>query len=143
LVDAERLRRRLRELDRRLVLLEGLRGGRREDYLGDIALQAQVERHLQLALQAAIDLALHVSASRPGRAVEGYGDAFLSLAHIGVLPDELAGRLRRAAGLRNVLVHGYIDVDADLLWSSLDGLDDLRAFAAAMNLLLDGSEREK
>ena len=87
------MRRRLLELDRRLALLDGLRHGDREAYLADVALQAQVERHLQLALQAAIDVAPHLAADAPGRAVEGYGDAFVVLGETGVLPVALAGRL--------------------------------------------------
>lgn len=69
--------------------------------------------------------------------MEGYGDGFIALAERGVLTDDLAGRLRVAAGHRNVLVHGYVDVVPALVWHSLDGLDDLRAFARAVDDLLD------
>lgn len=133
MVEPERVRRRLRELDRRLALLDGLHRGDREAYLADVAVQAQVERHLQLALQAAIDVALHLVADTPGRVVEGYGDAFVALGESGALPVDLARRLRAAAGLRNVLVHGYVDVEPALVWASLDGLDDLRGFARAVD----------
>ncbi|MEJ5944591.1 DUF86 domain-containing protein [Pseudokineococcus basanitobsidens] len=137
MVDAERVRRRLGELDRRLLLLDDLRGTSLPDYRRDVALQAQVERHLQLALQAAIDVALHLVAEEPGRRVEGYGDAFVALAERGVLPGPLAARLRTAAGMRNVLVHGYVDVDPDLVLASLDHLGDLRDLAAAVDRALD------
>lgn len=137
MAEPERVRRRLRELDRRLALLDGLRRGDRDAYLADVALQAQVERHLQLALQAAIDVALHLAADTPGRALEGYGDAFVVLGESGVLPVALAGRMRVAAGLRNVLVHGYVDVEPALVWASLDGLDDLRDLARAVERSLD------
>lgn len=137
MVEPERVRRRLRELDRRLALLDGLHRGDRAAYLADVATQAQVERHLQLALQAAIDVALHLAADTPGRAVEGYGDAFVALGESGALPVDLAGRMRTAAGLRNVLVHGYVDVEPTLVWASLDGLGDLRDFALAVDRSLD------
>ncbi len=138
MVEPERVRRRLRELDRRLRLLDGLRREDRDDYLADVAVQAQVERHLQLALQSAIDVALHLAADSPGRPVEGYGDAFVALGDGGVLPATLAGRLRLAAGLRNVLVHGYVDVDPALVWASLDDLGDLREFATHVDDWLEG-----
>jgi uncharacterized protein YutE (UPF0331/DUF86 family) len=44
---------------------------------------------------------------------------------------DLAGRLGEASGQRNLLVHGYADIDDAQIWSSLARLDDLRAFAAA------------
>ena len=44
----------------------------------------------------------------------------------------LAGELRKASGFRNVLVHGYINVDDDVVRARLEDLDDLRAFATAI-----------
>jgi uncharacterized protein YutE (UPF0331/DUF86 family) len=34
--------------------------------------------------------------------------------------------------LRNLLVHGYLDVDPVLIWDHLEHLGDLRDFAAAV-----------
>ena len=45
--------------------------------------------------------------------------------------SDLAGRLGDAAGLRNLLVHDYGDIDHARLWDTLGELDDLRSFAAA------------
>ncbi|HWB70833.1 MAG TPA: HepT-like ribonuclease domain-containing protein [Egibacteraceae bacterium] len=69
------------------------------------------ERHLQLANQSAIDIAMHVLAEDSAETPEDYGAAFTLLARHGVLDDNLANRLSLAAGLRNILVHGYLDVD--------------------------------
>jgi hypothetical protein len=46
------------------------------------------------------------------------------------LDAELAERLGDAAGMRNILVHGYLDVDDEAVWGALARLDDLRQFAA-------------
>jgi uncharacterized protein YutE (UPF0331/DUF86 family) len=46
------------------------------------------------------------------------------------LDKGLAERLAAAAGLRNILVHDYLEIDDDVLWRTLDHLDDLRDFAA-------------
>jgi uncharacterized protein YutE (UPF0331/DUF86 family) len=35
-----------------------------------------------------------------------------------------------ATGLRNILVHDYIDLDESVVWGALGLLDDLREFAA-------------
>ena len=140
MVDPDVLVRRLRELDRRLGLLAALHGsGDRTSYLADIAVQAQVERHLQIAIQSAIDVAVHVVTEDTSRTPEDYADAFAVLADEALLPGELADRLRLSAGMRNILVHGYADVDPAIVWSALGQLDDLRAFAATMRSRLGGT----
>jgi uncharacterized protein YutE (UPF0331/DUF86 family) len=49
-----------------------------------------------------------------------------------VLPVELAARLARAVGFRNVLVHEYVDVDDDVVLARLRDPSDLAAFVAAV-----------
>jgi uncharacterized protein YutE (UPF0331/DUF86 family) len=131
LVDPESVRRRLRELDRRVSLLDDLHG-RAEQEIGEIAFRAQVERHLQLAIQSAIDISLHVLAEDTGTTPEQYGQAFILLGEDEILDADLAARLRLAAGLRNILVHGYLEVDPEQLVAHLGRLGDLRAFARAV-----------
>jgi uncharacterized protein YutE (UPF0331/DUF86 family) len=132
LVEAESVRRRLREIDRRVTLLEALQREGGDHFSADVGVQAQAERHLQLAIQSAIDIALHVVAEGSPETPETYGSAFAQLGDQGVLNEALAGRLRRATGLRNLLVHGYLDVDPVLIWDHLEHLGDLRDFAAAV-----------
>jgi uncharacterized protein YutE (UPF0331/DUF86 family) len=132
LVEAESVRRRLREVDRRVGLLEAIRAGGRDAFLADVGRQAQAERHLQLAIQSAIDVALHLVAEDSAATPETYGSAFTLLAEQGPLGRELAEQLCRATGLRNVLVHGYLDVDPSRVWEHLEHLGDLRDFALAV-----------
>ncbi|MGA9312164.1 MAG: DUF86 domain-containing protein [Pseudonocardiaceae bacterium] len=65
------------------------------------------------------------------RTPEDYGSAFRDLAAVGILERDLADRLRLATGLRNVLVHAYLDVDPSRIWTHLGRLDDLEDFARA------------
>lgn len=136
LVDPEVVRRRLRQIDHRLTLLADIRAQGQDAFIASIALQAQAERHLQLALQSMIDIALHWLADGAAPPPEDYGSAFSLLARQGVLDDELARRLRLAAGLRNVLVHGYLEIDPQQIWAHLQQLDDLEVFARAVEASL-------
>ena len=68
---------------------------------------------------------------------EDYGSTFTLLAQMGVIDRQLAERLKRAAGLRNVIVHGYVDVDVDLLWEGLARAGDLEELAVAANRYLE------
>lgn len=132
MVDPETVWRRLREIDRRVGALREVQAEGRQRFLDDEGLQAQAERHLQLAIQSAVDVAVHLLAEESARTPEDYGAAFRLLVDLGVVDEELAERLARAAGLRNILVHAYLDVDPEQVWDHLHRLGDLEHFAAAV-----------
>lgn len=55
-----------------------------------------------------------------------------------MLPAPFGERFRSVAAFRNVLVHGYLDVDLDLVAKVLnDSLDDFEAFAAHVKRWLE------
>lgn len=96
----------------------------------DIKEQRFVEHTLQVAIQAALDVASHIVSDERLGEPRTNRDLFALLARRGLLPAELADRLGRMAGFRNVLVHGYQDVDVAVLQDILaNRLDDLLAFA--------------
>jgi uncharacterized protein YutE (UPF0331/DUF86 family) len=136
LVDPEVVRRRLRQIDQRVTALRRVSSIGERTFAGDLDLQAQAERHLQIAIQAAIDIAIHMLAEDTAATPEDYGSAFLLLAGQRVIPAPLAQRLRRAAGLRNILVHAYLDIDPHQVWRHLADVGDLLAFAAAVETYL-------
>ena len=59
------------------------------------------------------------------------------LGRLGVLSREFVQEFRSVAGFRNVLVHGYLDVDLDVLYALLhDRLGDFESFAADIEAYL-------
>jgi len=89
-----------------------------------------VERGLHLCAQNSLDITIHIAASR-GRDVPDYASAIDELGRLGVLPREFVSQFRSVAGFRNVLVHGYLDVDLDLLHLLLSTrLGDFETFAS-------------
>ncbi len=133
MVDREVFDRRLGKLEELLRELRRLAAVPREDYLSDRSLQAQAERWLHLASECAIDLANHLIADRGWRAPGTYRDAFRVLREEGVLSEELAIGMEGWAGLRNVLVHVYLDVDHERIREILErDLDRLEEFSAAV-----------
>lgn len=80
----------------------------------DIKLAA-VERMLERVVMRAIDVNEHLIselASGEGRTTcLSYRDTFLMLADVGVYPKEFAEEIACSAGLRNILVHDYNDVN--------------------------------
>ena len=123
MVDPNRVRRLLLMLERYRSLLA-------ED-----APDPYRRRHLvQTAAQISIDQANHVIAADGYRVPRDYGDAFRVLAEVGVLDEDLAGRMVALAGARNLIVHLYAEVDDERLARAVrdGGLDDLSAFAATI-----------
>jgi uncharacterized protein YutE (UPF0331/DUF86 family) len=131
LVDPERVRERLGRLDALLARLETTRRRGPEAYLASVDERLRTERALQLALQICLDVGAHLISELGLQPPDEYRETFPRLADAGVLEPKLAARLADAAGLRNRLVHGYADLDDAQVFSALEGLDDLRAFALA------------
>ena len=99
--------------------------------LADLGLDERwtIERGLQVCIQNCLDIATHLVAAA-GRDVPDYTAAVDLLVDVGVLPAEFARRFRGVAGFRNVLVHGYLDVDPALVHRMLnERLDDFEVFA--------------
>jgi uncharacterized protein YutE (UPF0331/DUF86 family) len=60
-------------------------------------------------------------------------DAFDLLARAGIVPRDLAERLRRMIGFRNIAVHAYRDLDLAIVEAVIrTGLDDLVALGDAV-----------
>jgi len=99
----------------------------------DIREQRFVEHTLQIAIQSALDVASHIVSDERLGEPETNRELFDLLVRAGRLPETLASSLRDMAGFRNVLVHGYQEVDLGIVEDVLaHHLDDLLAFAAAV-----------
>lgn len=123
------IRRHLLALGRAVANLERHRGATEVQLAIDPDLGWAVERGLQLCAQNAIDLATHLAVSS-GRDVPDYAAAIDTLAELGIIPVNFASTFRGVAGFRNVLVHGYLDVDLTVVSRLLnEGLGDFTEFA--------------
>ena len=89
--------------------------------------------HLWQATQIIIDVAVATCVQMNLAYPVNYADAFRVLERHGVIEAELAGRLVRAAGFRNVVAHAYDTLDmARIHAAALNGSADLLALLAAV-----------
>ena len=112
--------------------VQQLRTLARPDLLAeDVREQRFVEHTLQLAIQAALDVASHlVSDERLGEP-ETNREVFRLLERAGIVAADLGGRLEQMAGFRNVVVHLYQEVDLGIVRDVVENrLDDLLEFVA-------------
>ena len=134
--DAEILRRHLLALDAALAGLRRHAGRPIAALRDDLDEVWAVERGFQLCTQNCLDIATHVAAGT-GHDVADYASAIDRLAETGVLPPQFARRFRAIAGFRNVLVHGYLEVDLDRLHTLLnEQLSDFVEFASHVQAYL-------
>lgn len=72
-----------------------------------------VERILTQLVELASDINGHIAVTALGSVPGSYRDSFTLAVRAGVLDEELAAELMPSVGLRNVLVHEYVDIDLD------------------------------
>jgi uncharacterized protein YutE (UPF0331/DUF86 family) len=119
----------VRKLTRMAQYLEELRPYRECPYEAFWADHYKIERLIELLVMAASDIVVHLLDSRGEPAPVSYRSAFLRAGEVGLLSGELSRSLALGAGLRNILVHEYEEIDHHLLHRSLARiLDDIAQF---------------
>jgi uncharacterized protein YutE (UPF0331/DUF86 family) len=124
--DLERLRERAR-LDRSAL---------REDF----DRLSAVKYLFVTAIEGCIDVAQHLCASERWTRPETNADAVRELGRRGVVAQEVADLVARAVGFRNVLVHGYAEVDDALVLAQLDRVDALTRYVEEVGRWLEESD---
>ena len=99
----------------------------------DLKEERFVEHTLRLAIQAASDVASHIVSDERLGEPSTNRELFDRLASGGWISQELAAKLGDMAGFRNVLVHGYQDVNLDVVVDAVQNrLEDVVAFVTAV-----------
>ncbi len=100
----------------------------------------EIERILELLATASADLLQHLLGER-GVIASSYRDVFRKSMEQGLIGSDLSGRLENAAGMRNVLVHLYDEIDMSILRQSIgNALRDFAALVAELARFADVSE---
>lgn len=106
---------------------------RPDEIRADLREQRFVLHTLQLAAQACLDVASHIVSDDDLGEPKTNRELFDLLAQHGWIGSELAARLRDMAGFRNLLVHGYADVDLPTVEDVVcNRLDDFLDFVEAI-----------
>lgn len=95
--------------------------------------QDAIVLNLQRACETAIDLAMYVVSHRKLGVPQDSRDAFVLLQTAGILPADLANRMQRMVGFRNVAVHEYTRLNLDVVRTIITKhLDDFRTYSATI-----------
>jgi uncharacterized protein YutE (UPF0331/DUF86 family) len=99
----------------------------------DVREQRFVEHTLQIAIQAALDVASHIVSDLRLGEPRTNRELFDLLQQNGWIDADLAATLRRMVGFRNILVHGYDTVDIGVVRDILEHrLEDLLAYVSTI-----------
>ncbi|GEA15396.1 hypothetical protein E308F_16400 [Moorella sp. E308F] len=129
MVDIEVIRHRLALLSEYIADLEAEKEIGLKDFLADKRLRRYAERTLHLAIESCIDIASHIISDEGLREPRDNKDIFAVLGEAGYLPEELAKKLMKMAQFRNIIVHDYTQLDAEVIWGILKrDLGDLHHF---------------
>lgn len=88
----------------------------RETFAKDQDAQDIVSVNLERAVQSAVDIAAHLIAYTTFPAASTMADSFSVLEQAGVISSQTCQRMRKAVGLRNILVHEYKKIDWSIVW---------------------------
>ena len=115
MVDRPLIYRKLDSLSLYARQLAEFRGVVLEEYMRDWKVQRIVERTLQMAVETCADIADHLISDENLRAPASVVDAFTVLREAGIVSETLHGALVKMAKFRNVVVHQYDEVDAEIV----------------------------
>lgn len=127
MTDAELVAKKLAHIETCLHELRTL--VRPDEIVTDLRAERFAEHTLQIAIQAAQDVASHIVSDERLGEPRTNRELFALLARHGWLGDELSTTMQRMIGFRNILVHGYEIVDPQIVREIVtQRLGDLQRF---------------
>ncbi|MDI6732064.1 MAG: DUF86 domain-containing protein [Candidatus Margulisbacteria bacterium] len=119
MVDKETLKAKLAKITECLIELKQVEQIPFETYRKDKKTKGYTERLLQLIVEAASDINDHITVSLGKRPPEDYKTSFRHAAEAKLILNELAEELEKSAGMRNILVHEYMKIDDQIVYSTI------------------------
>lgn len=133
MVDRNLVLRKLTELETYFRQIQEFSSISAEGYLADWKAQRIIERTLQMMIEICVDIANHIIADGTMRTPMNYADTFRVLSENNIIGPELLGPLESMAKFRNVIVHQYEVVDAEIVVAVLRRhLEDFLKFRDAV-----------
>ena len=137
-MDREVVEQKLESLRRCLLRIETKCPADAATLGSDLDLQDIVSLNLSRAVQISVDIGAHLLAGVEVPPPNTMSQTFDLLAQAGVLNMELASRLRKAVGFRNIAVHSYEHINWDIVHSIVKyHLADFSEFAKAVAVRLE------
>jgi len=133
-VDKTLILRKLAELEEYVAQVKEYADMTTGRYSKDWKAQRVVERTLQMMIETCADVAGHIISDKGYRVPATYADTFRVLHENGLLDKELFETMEKMAKFRNIIVHHYDRVDAEVVAGILK--KDLKDFSAYRDAII-------
>ena len=128
MINPDIIKERLQKIDENLKILAKLKKVSKEKFKSHPEIFKLAERCLEVSIQALLDIAHHIIAANNMTRPRDNKDALAIIAGQKIIPSTFAKRIEPMVGLRNILVHEYLKIDPELIYSHLQNLQDFREF---------------
>jgi uncharacterized protein YutE (UPF0331/DUF86 family) len=143
MVDEALILRKLAELDQYYSQLKEYKNTTADQYSDDWKIQRIIERTLQMMIETCADIAGHIIADKGFRIPKSYADTFKVLQEEKILDKKLYAVMEKIAKFRNIVVHHYDKVDAEIVTAILKkDLADFISYKEAIILFLEKDKTE-
>ena len=115
MVDETLILRKLSELDEYYQQVGEYEQITVSQYHADWKISRIIERTLQMMIETCVDIASHIIADQGYRVPKSYSDTFKVLHEKEILGGKLFKALEKLAKFRNIIVHNYDKVDAEIV----------------------------
>ena len=144
MVDKPLILRKLAELNQYLKQVKEYAGVSVEEYQSSWKTQRIIERTLQMMIETCVDIAGHIISDKAFRTPSSYSDTFKVLHENGILPKPIFAKMEKMEKFRNIVVHHYDTIDAEIVVGILKrDLNDFSGFQAAVVALLEQDEEDE
>ena len=141
MVDEALILRKLAELDQYYSQLKEYENTTADQYSDDWKVQRIIERTLQMMIETCVDIAGHIIADKGFRIPKSYADTFKVLLEEKILDKKLSAIMEKIAKFRNIVVHHYDKVDAEIVAAILQ--NDLADFVRYKEAIIQFIEKNK
>ena len=140
MIDKDVIYKHLRELEQVSQSLGTLKVYSFKEVCSDFKKQWEIEHGLQLAIQNLVDIGIHILSALGKNKCENYTEVIDRLGSEEIIPSDFARKIRGMAGLRNILVHDYLEIDLKTLYEILQSrLTDFDAFRRYITIFIENT----
>ena len=133
MVDSTLILRKLAELEAYTSQIQDFRSISVKEYRNDWKSQRIIERTLQMMIETCVDITGHIISDKKFRIPDSYADSFRVLLEEEVICSDLCQTMEQISKFRNVIVHHYDRVDAEIVVEILrKRIDDFKKFRDAI-----------
>jgi uncharacterized protein YutE (UPF0331/DUF86 family) len=124
---------RIERFNKGLEILEELRNYEIDKFLTDLKLLSIAERNIQVCTEFIVDFSSYILSKLKVEIPDTYREIIRKVREEGIIDENLEKKLQGIVGLRNIIVHMYADIDAEIIYDNLeDIIQTLREAAAKL-----------